>query len=271
MSTGSLKAFDGTDIFMTRDTVENPRAVLIIVHGLAEHGGRYDYVTAKLKEKSISVYRFDNRGHGRSGGLRGNNDDLDKFLKDADLIVSLAQKENQGKPVFMLGHSMGGLIAAAYGACCQHGLKGMILTGAAVDFLPIFSDLGKTYTEEVGDTVMPNSLSSAICRDQEVVRAYDEDPLVLKGVTLRLLYSTFFQGTERLHKNITNYRLPCLILHGGGDLLVPPSAPRWFYDHIPSPDKTLKVYPECYHEILNEREEKDQVTADIVSWIDQRS
>jgi alpha-beta hydrolase superfamily lysophospholipase len=270
MNAGSLKSFDGTDIFVTRDLVPNPLALMVIVHGLAEHLGRYDYVAGKLNESGISVYRFDNRGHGRSGGLRGDNDDPDKFLKDTDLVVQLARKENEGKPLFMLGHSMGGLIAAGYGAAHGKALNGMILSGAAVDFLPIFSDLGNTYTEAVKDTVMPNTLSAAICRDQAVVKAYDEDPLVLKGVTLGLLYSTFFQGVERLHHNIADFRVPCLILHGGGDLLVPAGAAQWFYDHIPGSDKTIKIYPGCYHEILNEKEERDLVIADMVAWINSR-
>jgi len=271
MDISSVKAFDGTDIFMTKDTVQNPQAVLAIVHGLAEHAGRYDYVTCKLNENGISVYRFDHRGHGRSGGLRGDNGDPDNFLKDTDLVVRLALKENPGKPAFMLGHSMGGLIAAGYGASHGNVLKGMILSGAALDFLPTFGDLGKTYTEAMGNTVMPNSLAAAICRDPEVVKAYEEDPLVLKGVTLRLLYTTFVQGIERLHQNIPNFQIPCLILHGGSDLLVPNSAAQWFYDHIASRDKTLKIYPECYHEILNEKEEKDLVLADIVGWIKEKS
>ena len=203
-------------------------------------------------------------------GWTGDNGDPDNFLKDTDLVVRLALKENQGKPVFMLGHSMGGLVAAGYGASHGNVLKGMILSGAALDFLPAFGDLGKTYTEAMGNTVMPNSLAAAICRDPEVVKAYQEDPLVLKGVTLRLLYTTFFQGIERLHQNIANYQIPCLILHGGSDLLVPNSVAQWFYDHIPSRDKTQKIYPECYHEILNEKEEKDLVIADIVDWINSR-
>jgi alpha-beta hydrolase superfamily lysophospholipase len=270
MNTSSVKTFDGTDIFTTKDTVQNPRAVMVIVHGLAEHAGRYDYVTRKLNENEISVYRFDLRGHGRSGGLRGSNDDPDNFLKDTDLVVRMALKENQGKPIFMLGHSMGGLIAAGYGAGHADVLKGMILSGAALDFLPAFGDLGKTYTEAMGNEVSPNSLAAAICRDPEVVKAYEEDPLVLKGVTLRLLYTTFIQGIERLHQNILSYRIPCLILHGGNDLLIPHSSPQWFYDHILSQDKTLKIYPECYHEILNEKEEKDLVIADMVGWMNLR-
>jgi alpha-beta hydrolase superfamily lysophospholipase len=78
------------------------------------------------------------------------------------------------------------------------------------------------------------------------------------------------QGIDWLHKNIQNYQIPCLILHGGSDLLVPHSASQWFYDHISTPDKTLKIYPDCLHEILNEKEEKDLVIADMVRWITER-
>jgi acylglycerol lipase len=270
METNMIKAYDGIDIFSTKDAVANPQAVLVIVHGLAEHSGRYDYVTRKFNENQISVYRFDHRAHGRSGGTRGDNDDPEKFLKDTDLVVSLASQENPGRPVFMLGHSMGGLIAAAYGAVYGSKLKGQILSGAAVDFNPLFDQLRETYTEAMGSELMPNALSAVVCRDPEVVKAYEEDPLVLKAITLRLLYTTFIQGIERLHNNIKNYQIPCLILHGGNDLIVPNSGSQWFYDHIRSQDKTLKIYPDCYHEILNEKEEKDQVIADIVNWINGR-
>jgi acylglycerol lipase len=267
MDTQFVKAFDGTTIFITKDGVPNPQAVVVIVHGLAEHSGRYDYVTQKLMENQFSVYRSDHRGHGKSGGVRGDNDDLDKYLKDTDLVVSLAVQDHPGKSVFMLGHSMGGLIAAAYGAVHGSKLKGQILSGAAVDFNPLFDQLKETYTEAIGSELMPNALGAVVCRDPEVVKAYEDDPLVLKAITLRLLYTTFIQGIGWLHNSIPNYQIPCLILHGGNDLIVPNSASQWFYDHIGSQDKTLKIYPECYHEILNEREEKDQVIADIVHWI----
>lgn len=268
METKVIKTSDGTDIYTVKDAVSDPKAVLVMVHGLAEHAGRYDYVARKFNENQISVYRFDHRAHGRSGGPRGDNDDLGKFLADTDLVVNLAIQDNPGKPVFMLGHSMGGLIAAGYGAVHGEKLKGQILSGAAVDFLPLFGELREAYTEAKGSEILPNALASAVCRDPEVVKAYEEDPLVLKGVTYRLLYTTFIQGMETLHQTLHNYRLPCLILHGGSDLLVPYQASQWFYDHVASQDKIVKIYPDCYHEILNEKEEKDQVITDIQVWID---
>lgn len=270
METKTLKAFDGTEIFMTTDLVESPKAVLVIVHGLAEHSGRYDYVARKLNEKEISVYRFDNRGHGKSGGARGENDHLDHFLKDTHMIVRIAIEANENKPVFMLGHSMGGLITAAYGTAHGDILKGQITSGAVLDALPMFKPLEETYTEEMGSQMMPNALSELICRDPEVVRAYQENPLVLKEYTFRLLYTTFIQGVAWLQKNLHQYKYPCLILHGGGDQLVPASSSQWFHTHVPSKDKTIKIYPECYHEILNEKVEKDAVIADIVGWINER-
>jgi acylglycerol lipase len=267
MESKVIKTSDGTDIYIAKNAVGDAGGVLVIVHGLAEHSGRYDYATRKFNEDRISVYRFDHRAHGRSGGTRGDNDDLTKFLADTDSVVNMAIEENPGKPVFMLGHSMGGLIAAAYGTRHGEKLKGQILSGAAVDFLPLFGELRETYTEAMGSEILPNALASAVCRDPEVVKAYEEDPLVLKGVTFRLLYTTFIKGMEQLHQRIDHYRIPCLILHGGNDLLVPSSASRWFYDHVASQDKTVKIYPDCYHEILNEKEEKDQVIADILAWI----
>jgi acylglycerol lipase len=270
METKTLKAFDGTDIFMTLNAVESPKALLVIVHGLAEHSGRYDYVARKFNENQFSVYRFDNRGHGKSGGARGDNDHLDHFLKDTHMIANLATKENKGKPVFMLGHSMGGLITAAYGAAHGDALKGQITSGAVLDALPMFKPLEETYTEEMGNQMMPNTLAELICRDPEVVKAYQEDPLILKETTFRLLYTTFIQGVAWLQKNLHQYAYPCLILHGESDQLVPASSSQWFYTHVSSKDKTIKIYPRCYHEILNEKVEKDQVIADIVGWINAR-
>jgi acylglycerol lipase len=270
METKILKAFDGTDIFMTKDPGESPKAVLVIVHGLAEHSGRYDYVARKFNENQFSVYRFDNRGHGKSGGARGDNDRLDNFLRDTHMIVNLAIEENKGKPVFMLGHSMGGLITAAYGTTHGNILKGQVTSGAVLDALPMFKPLEETYTEEMGNQMMPNTLAELICRDPEVVKAYQEDPLVLKETTFRLLYTTFIQGVAWLQKNLHQYAYPCLILHGGNDQLVPAGSSQWFYAHVPSRDKSIKIYPGCYHEILNEKVEKDQVIADIVGWIDTR-
>ena len=105
----------GVELFTAVDEVENAKGVVLIVHGLAEHLGRYDLVTQELNGAGYTVYRFDNQGHGRSGGERGYLDDFNLFLDDTDILVEKIRAEQYGLPIFMLGHSMGGFITAGYG------------------------------------------------------------------------------------------------------------------------------------------------------------
>ncbi len=264
-----ISAPDGTQLFHVRDIPEAPRAVIVIVHGLAEHGGRYDYVVQKLNDFGYGVYRFDNRGHGRSGGKRGYLDDFHQFIDDADLFVELAAGEHAGIPRFMLGHSMGAFIAAGYGVKYPGKLKGQVFSGVVATALPLFDPLKDMDVEKAPETPIPNALSQLICRDPEVVEAYENDPLVLRETTLKLLTSVLFDGVAWLQENLKNYTYPCLILHGGDDRIVDKSSSQYLYENIASEDKRIKIYEGLFHEILNEVE-KDQVLADIRSWIDER-
>ncbi|MBU5484564.1 lysophospholipase [Clostridium sp. MSJ-11] len=266
-----IRSFDGTEIFYAKDMVENPRAIVLIVHGLCEHLGRYDYLTNKLNSFQYTVYRFDNRGHGRSGGERGYLEKFSDFLEDANVIVDLAKEENKKCPIFMLGHSMGGLITAAYGIKYENKLNGQMLSGAALLELPIFEDLKKdNHFEKYPREKSPNGLSHLICRDEEVVKAYDEDPLVLKETNIKLLGEAFINGAAWVKEGVKGYTYPCLIMHGEDDKIVPLDCSKWFFNYSSSKDKTLKIYEECYHEILNEKEEKEEVIEDIQEWIEER-
>lgn len=266
---GKLKSFDGTEIFYRKDTVENSKAVVVIVHGLCEHLGRYDYFTKRLNEAGYTVYRFDNRGHGKSAGERGYVENFQDFFEDADKIVNMAIEENKHAPVFMFGHSMGGFITAGYGMKYTNKLKGQILSGAAVIELPIFEDLKRdNYFESHPLEKSPNALSSLICRDRKVVEDYDNDPLVLKETNLKLLGEAFVKGPIWIKENVKNYTYPCLILHGENDQIVIKEASKWLFENTNSKDKNIKIYPKCYHEILNEKEEKHIVIDDILNWIE---
>lgn len=269
---GKIKAFDGIELSYKKSLVEKPKAVLVVVHGLCEHLGRYNYFTEKLNDFGYSVYRFDNRGHGKSGGERGYVDNFQYFFDDADLFVDMAKSENKGIPAFMFGHSMGGFITAGYGMKYQNKLKGQILSGAAVIDLPAFEAIeskGDFFDKHPFEKV-PNALSNLISRDPEVVKAYDEDPLVLKETNIKLLGEAFVKGPIWIENNVKEYNYPCLILHGGNDQIVINEASKWLYKNISSKDKSLKIYPECYHEILNEKDEKDSVIEDIHNWIEER-
>lgn len=266
-----IKSFDGTELFCVRNLVDNPKAVLVIVHGLCEHLGRYEYLTEKLNGFGYSVYRFDNRGHGKSGGERGYIKDFQYFFDDADVIVNLAMAENKGIPVFMLGHSMGGFITAGYGIKYRNKLKGQILSGAAVIELPLAEGVKKdNFFEKNPMAILPNSLSSLICRDKSVVKAYDDDPLVLKEFTAKLMGEFGVRGAAWITENIDKYEYPCLILHGGNDQIVTNECAKWMLANAKSADKEMKIYEGCYHEILNEKDEKDIVIKDIHNWIEKR-
>lgn len=266
-----IKSFDEVELFYTKDMPKNIKATIVIVHGLCEHLGRYDYLAKKFNEYGYGVYRFDNRGHGKSDGERGYVDNYKDFMMDTDRIVDLAIKENPDNPIFMLGHSMGGYIAAAYGVMYKNKLKGQVLSGAAIIDLPIFSELKESREFESNPRgKSPNALSKLISRDAEVVKNYEEDPLVLKETNLKLLGEVFVNGSLWLTQNMKKYEYPCYILHGGDDQIVTNESSKWMYNNISSKDKTIKIYEKCYHEILNEKEEKDIVIEDIHEWIESR-
>jgi|LSQX01.1.fsa_nt_gb alpha-beta hydrolase superfamily lysophospholipase len=268
-SDGNLKSFDGTELYLRKDIPRNPKAIVVIVHGLCEHLGRYNYLAKRFNEFDYGVYRFDNRGHGQSGGEKGYIDDFNYFFGDADVVVEKAKADYPDLPIFMLGHSMGGFIAAGYGVKYPNKLDGQIFSGAATILLPIFEDLAKVDFDANPRVKVPNALSAVISRDKDVIKDYDNDPLVLKETNQKLLGETFVKGPAWLEEHIKDYAYPCLILHGDDDRIVTKKASEWFYNEISSKDKELKFYGGFFHEILNEKE-KERVIMDIRGWINIR-
>jgi acylglycerol lipase len=263
----TLNAGAGVELMVSRNQVANPRAILVVVHGMCEHSGRYGHVTERFNDFGYSVYRFDNRGHGRSGGDRGFIQDYNIFIDDADKVVSKAGRENGGVPMFMLGHSMGGFITAAYGVKYPDRLAGQVLSGASVIVLPAIKGLESFDYNADARTPIPNTLANSISRDPKVIEAYLQDPLVLKEFTTKLMGEFLIRGAKLLMENMAEYRYPCLILHGGSDQIVTPEASKYLYDHIASKDKQIKIYEGLFHEILNEPE-KETVIEDIHAWIE---
>lgn len=177
--------------------------------------------------------------------------------------------ENPGLPLFMLGHSMGGFITAAYGVKYPGKLAGQVLSGAAITVLPLFEPFKEIDFEAEPRNKVPNALSDLICRDRAVVEAYDNDPLVLKETCQKLLGEVFINGATWLTDAISAYAYPCLILHGDDDRIVTAQASRYMHDNISSSDKTLTLYNGFFHEILNDPGWED-VLEDIRQWMDRR-
>lgn len=261
-----IQTFDQTKLFYRKDVPDAPRAVLVIVHGLCEHLGRYDYVTHQLNQQGIAVYRFDHRGHGQSEGKRVYYDTFDEIYQDVHTVVQIAKDENPTLPVFLLGHSMGGYAASLFVSHYPAMVKGVILSGALTRFN---QSLGIDLPMDAPkDNYLPNALGSGVCSDAQVVQAYAQDPLVEKEISVSL-FNSLYHGVHWLKANPDRFTDAALILHGSNDGLVSEKDSRDLFGEIASPDKTLKIYAHLFHEILNEPC-KDDIIAEIVAWMDQR-
>ncbi|GMG95876.1 alpha/beta hydrolase [Tepidimicrobium xylanilyticum] len=261
---------DKTKLYMRKDVPKDVKANIIINHGFAEHLNRYDYVTKKLNEAKIGVYRYDLRGHGRSKGPKGHIDDFMDFAEDVDVMVDLVKSEYSNLPIFMLGHSMGGFITCLYGIKYPNKLKGQIFSGAAITKIPqvegIKGDIFSLVNLILPKLKIKNPVSKDICSVKEVVEDYEMDPLVLKEATLNFYVQFLVKGIRWIGSNISKYDYPCLILHGEMDRIVPREASIFLYNNIKSKDKEIKIYDNIYHEILNENE-KDRILLDIINWV----
>lgn len=258
------------------------KAVVVIVHGLAEHLGRYNYVVERLNESGYGVYRFDNKGHGRTEKaivdgkvVDGYVEDFHEYMDDADILVNMAKKENPDKKVYMLGHSMGGRLVALYGMKYPEQLAGQILSGPtgaySEDLIKFENDENDSPYGGIHATeMMENSLTGTVCRDAAIRAQYAADPLNLKAFARKLRQEYTVDGGVYLRDNVADYNYPILIVHGGDDRIVPPAASEWFYNNIASTDKERIVYENSYHEIMNERIEKVQVLDDIIRWLNDR-
>ena len=261
-SSDFYKNSKGINLHIKRDLIKNPKAIILIVHGLCEHLQRYDYVVSKFNEWGYSVYRFDNQGHGRSQGKRAYIEDYNDFTKDVDEMVELIKKENENEKIFILGHSMGGMIGSLYGIDYPNRVDAIILSaGVTVDNAKLMESNMNIDDE---DTV-PNGLGSLICTDKRVVELYENDPLVCKETTGKI-FKECYKAIKYICENMYKFEYPVYILHGKDDKIVYCEDSEILYKNIKSKDKSLKLYDGLYHEILNEFK-KDEVLEDIKNWL----
>lgn len=239
---------------------------MLLVHGMAEHSARYDHVGAALSERGIDVLSFDLRGHGRSGGRRGHVDAFDTFLDDVEDL--LGDRRRLGVPVVLMGHSMGGLIAAAYAVSGRPEPDLLVLSAPALAVeAPTWQRLAAGALARIVPTLaLPNDLAAELLsRDPSVAAAYRDDPLRLRSATTRL-GNELFAAMDRTRAQAQRLSVPTYVLHGGEDRLVPAAASEPLGAN---PEVTRVVYEALRHECLNEPE-RDEVLADLVDWLDER-
>ena len=267
MGESMITSFDGTKLYLKKETAADNKAVIVIVHGLCEHQGRYDYFAEKLHEAGIGTYRFDHRGHGRSEGEETFYSDFNELLDDTNVVVDMAIEENPDIPVFLLGHSMGGFTVSLYGAKYpDKKLRGIITSGALV------KDNGKLITSVDRNldphTKLPNELGSGVCSVREVVDWYGKDPYNTSTFTTGLCYS-ICDGLDWFADKMKDFAYPVLMMHGEKDGLVSVQDTMDFFATAASKDRQMKIYGGLFHEIPNEYC-RDEVIADVIAWMDHR-
>jgi alpha-beta hydrolase superfamily lysophospholipase len=246
---------------------------MIIVHGLGEHSGRYGNPVSYFCPRGYAIYIMDNRGHGRSSGLRGHVDDFREYREDLASFIEKVRKEYHREKLFLVGHSLGGLISISYALSFPKSIQGLIISSPGLRpkepppvvkaFMGrILSHLWPTLT--LSNEVDPHGIS----RDPMVVTNYINDPLVHDRVSTRF-YTEFLKETVRVVAEAPSLRVPLLLMQAGEDRLVDPEASKEFFSRAGSQDKTLKIYEGYYHELFNEPE-KEKVFMEIEQWIKER-
>ena len=269
---GTFQGAGGLDLYHQswRSGDEN-RAVLAIIHGFGEHSGRYANVVNHLTPKGYAVYGFDLRGHGCSPGQRGHINSWNEYREDARAFLQMVSQREPNSPVFMLGHSMGALIALDYLLRDPTGLRGAIISGAPLEPVgvakPFLVLLARVLSRVWPRFSMPLGLDpKGISRDTEVVKAYQADPLVHGKTTVRW-GTEILQTIEWVKAHAAEVRIPILLIHGGSDPLNSPNGTRSFFEKITYPDKEMKIYPGSYHEAHNDLD-YGQVMKDMATWLE---
>ncbi|WP_405498426.1 alpha/beta hydrolase [Nocardia sp. NBC_00511] len=247
-----------------------PRAVAVVVHGYAEHSGRYAHVAERLVESGIAVYALDHIGHGRSEGPRANIGSLDGAADNVQTLLDLAGERNPGLPRFVIGHSMGGLTTAYLATRAPLDVTGVVLSGPAIDIAAgnaiqrLAAPLVSRYLPNLPVLKLDSKLVS---RDPAVVRAYDEDPLVHHGGVPARTGGEMLRAGEFVKAHLDRLTAPLLVQHGTADGLASPTGSDLVEKYAGATDKTVIRYPGLYHEIYNEPEQ-DKVLSDLVNWLE---
>ena len=272
MQESSFEGVGGLNIFTRSWQPESkPRGVVVIVPGFNSHSGQYFWAAEQFAKNGLAIYAIDLRGRGKSEGERFYVDKFSDYVDDVATFVSMAKSENVGLPVFVLGHSAGGVVSCVYTLEHQSEIDGLICESFAFqvpapDFaLAVFKGLSYIAPHFHALKLKNEDFS----RDPKVVEAMNSDPLIKDESQPVETLAEMVRADERLKKEFPLIKIPVLILHGTADKATKPEGSQFFYETVGSTDKTLKLYEGHYHDMLNDLK-KEVVMADIKNWIDER-
>ena len=269
-STGSFNNKQGYKIFTQSWKVDQPKANLIVIHGIAEHSNRYLHLVEYCNENQMSVFALDLQGHGQSEGTPCNVNRYGDFLDEIEMFLSEIQSDLSDAPTFVFGHSMGGGLVAKLALDKKLNCNGIILSGALLkvneDISPVLQKLSPIISAIAPQLKTVQLEKDHISKDPKVVEAYVNDPMVYSGGLKARIASELLIMSKKIQADMPSFDYPVLILHGGADQLTKPDGSKMLNAKAKSTDKTLKIYDGLYHEILNEPEQK-MVMKDMVDWM----
>jgi len=246
------------------------KAVLLVVHGLAEHSGRYLNIVNHFVPKGFAVYGIDHFGHGKSDGQRVFVERFEDYTEPLKTYYDMVVGWQPGKPIFLLGHSMGGLIASYYLLDHQKEFTGAVISAPAIKVSKTISPMTITMGKLLSGIMPKSGLmaldATAVSKDPEVVKAYVTDPLVYTGKVTARLAAEMLRAMQRVTAEVGTISLPFIAVQGTEDRLVEPDGTQMLYNESSSKDKTLKMYTGLFHEVFNEPE-RETVLADVEQWL----
>jgi alpha-beta hydrolase superfamily lysophospholipase len=273
MTEGNFEGVGGINIF-TREwqPAGKPHGVVVISHGLNAHSGLYAWAAQQFTANGLAVYALDHRGRGKSEGERFFVEKFSDWTTDLATFIDIVKSREPGLPVFLLGHSAGGVIACGYTLAHQDELAGLICEDFAYQ-IPA-PDVALAILKGIGH-VAPHARvlklkNEDFSRDPAVVAALNADPLIANEKQPSETIAELVRADEMLKKSFQSITLPLLILHGTADKVTKPSGSKEFFEKAGSSDKTLKLYEGHFHDLLADVG-KQQVMADIQAWIDART
>ncbi len=272
-TTATEETFDskgGLKIFLRSwQPAAAPRAVVIICHGVNSHGGQYLWPAGELVKKGLAVFALDLRGRGKSDGERFYVDDVADYVADVAGVVKIAKARHPGLPVFLLGHSAGGVVSATYTLDNQAELAGFICESFAFQVpAPGFALAAIKGLSHIAPRLPVLKLKNEdFTRDPAALAVLNADPLIAHEVQPAATVAALVRADERLREEFPKITLPVLIMHGTADKATVCEGSQFFYDTAGSADKTLKLYKDHFHDLLADTG-KEGVMADITGWID---
>lgn len=267
----TVEGKDGNQIFFRCWRPEGPPSALVVIcHGVNSHSGQYDWTARQLADTGFAVYALDLRGRGKSSGERFFVGDVEDYVGDLATMIELAKTREPGLPVFLLGHSAGGVVSCVYTLEHQAEIDGLICESFAfrVPAPGVVLSVIKGLSHVAPHLRVLKLHNEDFSRDPEAVRALNADPLIAGEVQPASTVAALVRADERLEKEFGRITLPVLIMHGTVDKATVPSGSEFFYQHAGSPDKTLRLYEGHYHDLFNDLG-KEEVMLDTTQWIRQ--